>query len=217
MILGSHNTMTYLKPRKWWMWLGRFMAKCQNLTIEKQYEKGARWFDIRVSFPKNKNGEHDGPVFSHGLMDFKGTTPTDVFSFLNTKPDAYCRIVLEKGDDVELDLFKFYVIGWMNVYPNMNVTQIAKKGNWSNILEPNSKSPFGGKDAYASANGYYPKYENWPGILRYKSWSGLLIDDLWPWIYAKFNNKKNVEKYKNDDIVLLVDFIGLNTYVKNKK
>lgn len=208
MTLGSHNTMTYLKPRKWWMWFGKFIAKCQKLDYKQQYDAGAKWFDIRISIPKDSLGNHTCPIFSHGLMDYKGATPDEVFEFLNGKPDAYCRVVLEKGGELELDLFKFYVSTWMNKYPNVNIIQIAKKGQWTNILEPNAKSPYGGgKDAYASANGYYPKYENWPGILRYKSWSGLLIDDLWPWIYARFNNKKNIEKYKDQNITLLIDFI----------
>lgn len=207
MILGSHNTMTYLKPKKWWMWFGKFVAKCQKLSIEEQYKKGARWFDIRLSIPKDKSG-HLEPVFSHGWMDYKGVYPAEVFEFLGKHKDAYCRIVLEKGGRDEEDLFRFYVYRWMNLY-NMNVVQIAKKGEWKNLIEPNAKTPLGIKDAYASCNGNYPQYQNLPGILRYKSWSGLLIDDLWPWVYAKLNNKKNLERYKNEDITLLIDFIGL--------
>lgn len=207
MILGSHNTMTYLKPRKWWMWFGKFIAKCQKLDYKQQYESGVRWFDLRISFPKDKNGNHEHPVFSHGLMDYKGSTPEEVLEYLNTKNDVYCRIVLEKGGEFELDLFKFYVLQWMNTYSNLNVTQIAKKGQWVNILEPNSKNPSGLNDKYASANGYYPQYQNWPGVLRNKTWSGYIYDDLYPWVYAKLNNKKNIEKYKNQDIILLIDFV----------
>ena len=204
MLIGSHNTMTYLKPRKWWMWFGRFIAKCQNKTIEEQYKSGARWFDLRICFHELSDTLIH-PMFAHGAMEYKGKTPEEVFEFLSSKNDAYCRIILEKGN--EEDLFKIYVKKWMTDYPNLKVTQIAKKGEWENLLEPNTNAPYGGKDAYASANGYYPKYENWPGILRTKTWSGLLIDDLCPWIYAKLHNKKNLEKYKNDKIILLIDFV----------
>ena len=208
MTLGSHNTMTYLKPRKWWQWFGRFIAKCQKLPIEEQYEKGARWFDIRISIPM-KNGEHTEPIFSHGLVDYKGKTPAEVFKFLGEHKDTYCRIVLEKGGEKEEDLFKFYVMSWMNIY-GMNVTQVARKGVWQNIIEPNAECPYGPcKDLYASCNGDYPQYQNLPGILRSKTWSGYIIDGLWPWIYAKLNNKKNLKKYKNEKITLLIDFIGL--------
>ena len=209
MILGSHNTMTYLKPRKWWMWFGRFMAKCQKEDYKTQYKLGARWFDLRVSIPKQKDGSHGKPIFSHGLMDFKGTDPCEVLEWLNTKNNAYCRIILEKGNGIECELFKFYVKQWMNRYTNLKIVQIAKKGEWKNMLEPNAETPFALKDAYASANGHYPQYENLHGILRSKTWSGLLLDDLYPWIYAKLHNRKNIERHKGENIVLLLDFIGL--------
>lgn len=204
MILGSHNTMTYLKPRKWWMWLGRFMAKCQSRPIKQQYDKGARWFDLRISYIEKDTLLH--PVFSHGMMNFKGDIEP-VLMFLNSKDNVYCRFVLEKGNKNVKQLFICHVALWMARFPNLKVTQIVKKGEWENLIEPNATMPLPGKDAYASSNGYYPKYQNLPGFLKNKTISGLLIDDLWPWIYAKFNNKKNLKKYKDDDIVLLIDFI----------
>lgn len=207
MLIGSHNTMTYLKPRKWWMWFGKFIAKCQKLTIEEQYDKGAIWFDIRISFPKTKIG-YDKPIFSHGSMDYKGRDVETVLQFLDRK-GAYCRIALEKGGETEKELFKNYVVKWMKEYPNVKFTQIAKKDEWVNLITPNAVLPYTSKDAYASCNGSYPQYNNLPGILRAKSWSGLLIDDLYPWFYAKFNNKKNIKKYKDEDILLLMDFVEI--------
>lgn len=207
MILGSHNTMTYLTPKKWWMKLGKFIAKCQNKTIEEQYEAGARWFDLRIAIPKETD-DNCLPFFSHGLVDYKGRSVESVMEFLNGKNDAYCRIVLEKGGADDETLFKFWVKQWMNTYPNVQITQITKKGYWLNIIEPNAKNPFDLKDQYASVNGYYPQYQNWPGILESKTWSGYILDDLWPWIYAKFHNKKNIEKHKDQDVVLLIDFVG---------
>ena len=206
MILGSHNTMTYLTPKKWWMKLGKFIAKCQNKTIEEQYKAGARWFDLRIAFPDN-NSQPRLPFFSHGLIDYKGRDVESILKFLNEK-NAYCRIVLEKGGENEEIIFKFWVTNWMKSYPNIKFTQIAKKGQWINLLEPNGEPPFELKDYYASCNGDYPQYQNWPGILRSKTWSGYILDDLWPWIYARFHNKKAIQKYKNQDIVLLLDFIG---------
>ena len=56
----------------------------------------------------------------------------------------------------------------------------------------------------------YPKF-----IDKYASWNhdvfnrgtGWYWDDLWPWIYAKFHNKKWKEFYKDYDGYLLIDFI----------
>lgn len=34
------------------------------------------------------------------------------------------------------------------------------------------------------------------------------LDDIWPWLYAKLNNKKNIKKY-NDDSILFIDFVNI--------
>ena len=48
MNIGTHNSLTYLTPKKWWQKLIKFTAKCQEVDYEKQYELGARVFDIRL-------------------------------------------------------------------------------------------------------------------------------------------------------------------------
>lgn len=206
MILGSHNTMTYLKPLKWWMWLGVFIAKCQKENYEKQYELGARWFDLRISIPKQKDNSHGSPIFSHGIIDYKGVEPREVLEWLNTKNDVYCRIVLEKGGDMEQNLFMFYAKQWLTQYTNLKVVQIAKKGVWKDLLEPTHKTPYDKKGIYASLNGHHPKHENLLGVIKTKS--KRLIYNICPWIYAKQHNKENIKKHKKDKIVLLIDFIG---------
>ena len=39
MIKGSHNTMSYLTPRKWWMRLVAPWARCQSKTIDEQWQR----------------------------------------------------------------------------------------------------------------------------------------------------------------------------------
>lgn len=202
MVLGSHNTMTYLKPRKWWMWLGRFMAKCQSKTIQEQYDAGARWFDLRIVMKPKKSHCFD-IYFAHGITEFKGDIH-EVLRFLNGKDDAFCRIILERGDNIEA--FKEFAKLTMVVYSNLKVTQIAKKGDWGSITTPNAIY-YPMKDAYASSNTYNEKWKNAKGILKNKMVSGLLIDDLCPWIYAKLHNKKNIKKHKDENICLLIDFV----------
>jgi hypothetical protein len=84
-MIASHNSFTYLKPKKWWMRIGRFMAKCQSKTIQEQYEKyNARLFDLRVDFDKN-----DNVILRHGLAVYK-ITESELYSildFLNTRED----------------------------------------------------------------------------------------------------------------------------------
>jgi len=48
MILGSHNSWSYLPPKKWYMKPFRFTAQCQDWDIKTQYEHGVRCFDLRL-------------------------------------------------------------------------------------------------------------------------------------------------------------------------
>lgn len=205
MILGSHNTMTYLKPTKWWMYLFRFMSKCQKLTIEEQYNKGVRWFDFRLSFRKNKKGLYDA-VFTHGYITYK-QDPEEIFKWLNTKKDAQCRIVLEKKDHTQEYFFNLYVNRLIDLYPNLQITQIAKKDEWEDLIAPTADISYPLVHKYASNNTNNPKWYKYK-LLKSKAWSGLMIDDLWPWIYARFNNKYHIRKYEDSDVCLILDFVN---------
>ena len=65
-MLGSHNSLTYLPCRKWWMYLINWAAKCQSKTLSEQFHNGAKYFDFRVRFKDGK------PVIAHGLIEYKG-------------------------------------------------------------------------------------------------------------------------------------------------
>lgn len=100
-IFGSHNTMSYLPPRHWWMRPFRFIARCQSLTLEEQLEAGVRYFDLRVRFLPS-----DGtPYFCHGYMPFSrfSDRPDDLLLAARTiaaraeelHRKHYIRIILE--------------------------------------------------------------------------------------------------------------------------
>lgn len=74
--LGSHNTMTYLPVRQWYLKPFWWMARCQSKDIKEQ-SKYTDFFDIRVRFDKN-----DNPVFAHGLIEYK--FDYEVFKYINT-------------------------------------------------------------------------------------------------------------------------------------
>ena len=66
-VYGSHNTMTYLPIKNWWLFPGLLTARCQNNNIGEQFKNGARVFDLRPYFnDKTKRWE-----FAHGLIKFK--------------------------------------------------------------------------------------------------------------------------------------------------
>ena len=64
-MIATHDSYTYQKARNILINLFSMFWKCQKLDIKKQYELGARVFDVRVYRYKNKW------YTAHGLARFK--------------------------------------------------------------------------------------------------------------------------------------------------
>lgn len=88
-MLASHNSFSYAKPYKWWMYLFIPWARCQNKTIEQQYNSGVRYFDIRVRFNNKGN-----PNYVHNFIRFKGNPINELLKLPN-KENIYVRIILD--------------------------------------------------------------------------------------------------------------------------
>lgn len=192
-MIGSHNSWSYLKPTKWWMRLFAFTAKCQTYDIKTQYnDYGVRMFDLRIRFD-----EDGSPIICHGLMEYKYDI-TDLYSDLNwldSQEDVTIRYLLElRGNYCNTEewqreqFIKFYE----------NAKFLYRKLNWAE-----------GRDL--------PDFDRLifdiPEVNIVEKYSSVcppkIIDDWWPWLYAKLHNKKNKEKYKNDNCYLLIDYVNI--------
>lgn len=97
MIKGSHNTMSYLPVRQWWLRPFRAWGRCQRLNLRDQWKAGVRHFDLRIKF------DDDGTArFGHGLLTYRcSATPADVIFAIahiarSTKQAVTMRIWLEQ-------------------------------------------------------------------------------------------------------------------------
>lgn len=186
MKLGTHNSMSYLEPKKWYMKPFRFIAKCQNKSIEEQFEMGARMFDIRISYDK-----FGVPEFRHGSMAFKGDVE-EVFKYLNSrKTKVYVRLLLETPGKYptlnEISFVKDCRI-WEEEYKKIVFFCGRRKSDWEVL--------------------YNFKYKE-PNINQYvSSMMGNKLDDIWPWLYAKLHNKKNFKECSKTKWALF-DFIDI--------
>ena len=66
-IIGTHNSMTFSRPAKWYGYLMIPFARCQRLTIRGQFYAGVRCFDLRIRFRRDGT-----PCFAHGMMTLRG-------------------------------------------------------------------------------------------------------------------------------------------------
>lgn len=185
MKLGTHNSMSYLPPKKWYMTPFRFMARCQHLSVEDQYKLGARMFDIRISYDK-----HGIPEFRHGSMAFKGNVE-EVLKYLNSvKARTYVRLLLEVKNTGDLHrqelLFNMSCSKWEHKYKGITFFCGRRKFDWKQV--------------------YKFKADDIEVIQKVSSMTGTILDDLCPILYARLFNKKNFKEWDASKWLLL-DFI----------
>lgn len=188
MILGTHNSWSYLRPKKWWMRLIAFTARCQDTGIKGQYKLGSRCFDLRMRFKDGKL------IVAHGIVEYPTNYPAlcKTLKWVNKKGDCYVRVLHEcrnkkQYTEESITMFKKYCTLLQETFPNIKFWCGKNLYNWETDFEfPNNPKC---TELYASV--CKPK----------------LIDDWYPRHYAKKHNQKNIETVKDCDI-LLIDFIN---------
>ena len=196
-LIGSHNTMSYLKPSNWLLYLGYLIsAKCQNKTLVEQIDSGVRVLDIRV-FPEYDKHGITFWRYGHGLTKFTKNSPHIyiIANILNEKAKKdkkpiYMRIILERCKS-EYDVQKFIELCKFleSNYPYVEFLGGNRKKDWkkcytfsSNITDDNVNQPV---SSMAEDTRWYEK--------------------ICPWLYAKRMNKVNKDKLIKG--INLFDFI----------
>ena len=186
--LASHNSMTYLQPKQWYLYPFRFMVRCQSKSIEEQYEKyGIRYFDLRVRY--TDVGEIE---FAHGLMSFKGDV-RKVLDYLDSfNEEVWVRFLLEITDN---DLVAFQEENFIRdcemfelLFPNLKFHNGRRKFDWKVVYKFKNEEPT--LDQNVSS----------------MTWK--IFDDWCPWFYAKIMNKKNLANGTDKDYLML-DFLHI--------
>jgi hypothetical protein len=190
MILGSHNSWTYLKPKKWWMKLISFTARCQETDIYCQYTMyNTRCFDLRVRFNGSKL------IIAHGIIEY-GINKEQLLEhlkWLNDKGDVSVRILHEvrtKNEHTDENINKFanFCYELIRMFPKLKF--------WC------------GKNLYNWENDYTFDYdpsceEKYSSVCNPK-----IIDDWYPKWFANRNNKE-IKEIGTDKNILLIDFVDI--------
>lgn len=203
MIIGSHNSMSYCKPKNKWLTPFTWMARCQKVDLHTQFfEYNVRYFDLRINF--NKRGF---PTFAHGFMKWKAQVynTLDYLSHyaMSVEGPVYVRIILERNfeskDEVfQEQQFEEFCRVIQKTYIPLTFVGGRRKYDWKQIYDFHTEEPTL-DDRYSSTTNPFGGNKN----------SKLAkIDDLWPWLYAKLHNKKHYRKGTNKD-VLFLDFVNI--------
>lgn len=191
MILGTHNSLTYLKPQ-WWVRPFNFISKCQSLNLLEQYKRGVRLMDFRFRWNEKKEQFE----VAHGLAVYKEGME-EVERFLFELQDEFLflkvRIVFEyKGDKSWDDRYINLITYFKKKYPTVIWLYGYKtnKKNWI-LIEGLEEIT----DIISIQNEYWRKEINGLGI---------------PICWARKHNKEIKEKYRGiAGLILMMDFIEI--------
>lgn len=194
-IIGTHNSMTYLRPAHWYGWFMIPFARCQRKTIVQQWEAGARVFDLRVKFDR-----YGHSYFAHGLYDcsahFSLADAVILIGQLHlySKEEVYVRLILEdtKAENYQAEYFRIICELMEEEYKQHKHIHFFggnRKGDWKKL---------------------YVFKGDVPDSLNNQWVSSMMDDARWyerflPFAYAWRCNKRNKENVKQK--FNLFDFI----------
>lgn len=83
MLIGSNNTLTYLRPSLWWSKIFKWFGKTQELPYDIQYNyNGVRLFDFRLKVDDYGHIIHIGKLY-------------EMCDFFDKREDVWLRITLD--------------------------------------------------------------------------------------------------------------------------
>lgn len=204
MKIGSHNSLSYLPPKHWWMRPFAFMARCQRVDYIIQYlVYDVRVFDLRVWFDKTGNIQ-----IRHGRMlyDIDEVGIYLFLSHLNAWGDCSLRVILEEDkrayhlpySGMAEMWFRKFCDRIVTAYPRIRFFGGNRKLDWRPLYDFGNDVEL--DDKYSSTTSLFKSNKKWLAKL----------DDLWPWLYARLHNKENFERLKDaEDATLFVDFVDI--------
>lgn len=207
MKLGSHNTMTYLRPKVFWQRLLPFIGRCQSVDYKVQHSLGAVGYDLRLFW------DSDGQLeYRHGFLRFSADNIDEVLSYAESN-NIIVRVLLEvrsynKGLIGNIDelrsRFKAYCSEIEEKYPSIIFFGGQESGSGEKLYT--FKSDTGDlaiEELHSSVTSLFKSHNK---FLR-------MIDDLFPIIYSLIKNEKNIRAYQNnkekDNTYLYVDYVEI--------
>ena len=183
-MIGSHNTLSYLPPKNLWGKITRLWNKCQDKTIEEQFNSGVDYFDIRINF-YNDDEWH----FVHNKVDY-GIVDNNIWKYIG-KNKIPIRVIYDrrskpKYESFERQRFIAYLYYLQQEY-NICIDSAITYWNWIEHYKPFIEV----KEFHASVSAKWYQY-----LLGCK-WFALT--------YSGISKYPDVEECMNE--VLLLDYV----------
>lgn len=207
MKLGSHNTMTYLRPKVFWQRLLPFVGRCQSVDYKVQHSLGAVGYDLRLFW------DDDGKLeYRHGFLRFPADNIDEVLSYAESN-NIIVRVLLEvrsynkpliSNIDELRSRFKAYCSEIEEKYPSILFFGGQESGSGEKLYTfKNDMGNLAIEELHSSVTSLFKSHNK---FLR-------MIDDLFPIIYSLIKNEKNINSYRNnkdkENTYLYVDYVEI--------
>lgn len=205
MKLGSHNTMTYLRPKVFWQRLLPFIGRCQSVDYKVQHSLGAVGYDLRLFW-----GDDGKLEYRHGFLRFPADNIDEVLSYAESN-NIIVRVLLEvrsynkpliSNIDELRSMFKAYCSEIEEKYPSILFFGGQESGSGEKLYTfKNDTGNLAIEELHSSVTSLFKSHNK---FLR-------MIDDLFPIIYSLIKNEKNIRAYQNnkdkENTYLYVDYV----------
>jgi hypothetical protein len=196
MIIGSNNSLTYLKPSDALSRITRKFGSCQEIPYNEQYEfYGVRYFDIRLYANKNqrivaKNGSYTYPLFSF----------YQILDYFDKKGDVVVNITLDTSFEEHM------MDGYQRIEKKFFETCVMLDTIYHNIEFRGGIRKFDGKKLY--------EFKNIEGLHNIEAvcpeeWSTLyrIVTRWFPSFIGRLN-KKYIEEFKDKYVFLVLNYVN---------
>lgn len=132
-MIGSHNSISYLPPKNLWGKITRPWNKCQDKTLEEQFNAGIDYLDIRIDFYKDEKWH-----FVHNRVDY-GVVDDKIWKYIG-KTKLPIRIIYDrrskpKDASYETNHFEVYLCIIRQKY-NVNIDSAITYWDWKEHYKP---------------------------------------------------------------------------------
>ncbi len=173
---GSHNSLTYGRPCRWWGWLLLPLWRCQRRGLSAQIARGCVSFDIRVIRRRGMpsfwgHGRMWGSA--HGIVDVEVNPVSAIGEICAREDRPYIRVILERGDDEQAERDFVDLCGRLESrYPQVRFYGGIRKRGWVQLYR------FAGDDG-----GLERTLVQHVGSMQ--SRYGKLLPGLWAWLHRR--------------------------------
>lgn len=197
MLIGSNNSLTYLKPSNLFFKIKHWFIRCQEIPYDEQYTFwGVRYFDFRLFVNK-----HNHIMVKNNAYEYSLFSLYQILDFFDKRGDAVLNVTLD------VSFADHMASNYQRVEDKFKEVCHVIDSIHHHIVFLGGDRKFDGKVVYKfkKRESNYDNFEvispaEWSPVYRFVSrWLPFLIGGL---------NRKYIEKFKDKHVFLVLNYVN---------